>query len=60
LKQLAVVTDDIAKGKLDTPIPSMHQYKEISQLRDSIEKLQIKLSNYSKDRERDSQNESRQ
>ncbi len=60
LKQLAVVTDDIAKGKLDTPIPSMHQYEEISQLRDSIEELKLTLSNYNNDRKRDFQDDNRQ
>ncbi len=46
LKQLTTVTDDMAKGKFDTPIPSVRQHDEICQLRDSIEELQYTLSNY--------------
>lgn len=47
LKQLTKVANDIATGKFDTPIPEMDHSDEISQLRDSIEKMQYSISNYS-------------
>ena len=46
LKQLTKVANDIASGKFDTPMPDMKHSNEISQLRDSIEKMQYSLSNY--------------
>ncbi len=53
LRLLVKVTDDIANGKLDTPIPDMNQYVEISKLRDSIEEVQFTLSNLSVDEVKD-------
>lgn len=47
LKQLTKVANDIATGKFDTPMPEMDHSDEISQLRDSIEKMQYSISNYS-------------
>lgn len=44
LKQLTKVANDIASGKLDTPVPEMEHSDEISQLRDSIEEMQYRLS----------------
>ena len=44
LKQLTKVANDIACGKLDTPLPEMEHGDEISQLRDSIEEIQYRLS----------------
>ncbi len=46
LKQLTKVAQDIAKGKFDTPVPEMKHNDEISQLRDSIEEMQYKISNH--------------
>lgn len=46
LKQLTKVANDIACGEFDTPMPEMKHSDEISQLRDSIEKMQYSLSNY--------------
>lgn len=46
LKQLTNAANDIAKGKFDTPVPEMKHNDEISQLRDAIEELQYRLSNY--------------
>ena len=46
LKQLTQVVDDITEGKYDTPMPDMKHNDEISQLGDSIEGMQYKLSNY--------------
>ncbi len=46
LKQLTIVTDDMAKGKFDTPLPHAREHDEIYQLRESIEELQYTLSNY--------------
>jgi methyl-accepting chemotaxis protein len=46
LKQLTKVANDIAKGKFDTSMPEMKHNDEISQLRDSIEEMQYRLSNY--------------
>ena len=45
LKQLTKVANDIAKGKFDTPMPEMKHNDEISQLRDSIEEMQYRISN---------------
>ena len=45
LKQLTKVADDITKGKFDTPVPEMKHNDEIRQLRDSIEKMQFRISN---------------
>ena len=45
LKQLTKVANDIAKGKFDTPMPEMKHDDEISQLRDSIEEMQYRISN---------------
>lgn len=45
LRQLTKVANDIAKGKFDTPMPEMKYKDEISQLRDSIEEMQYRLSN---------------
>lgn len=45
LKQLTKVANDIASGKFDTPMPEMEHSDEISQLRDSIEEMQYRLSN---------------
>jgi methyl-accepting chemotaxis protein len=45
LKQLTKVANDIAKGKFDTSMPEMKYKDEISQLRDSIEEMQYRLSN---------------
>lgn len=47
LKLLTKVANDIATGKFDTPMPEMDHSDEISQLRDSIEKMQYSISNYS-------------
>ncbi|MCR5573875.1 MAG: HAMP domain-containing protein [Bacteroidaceae bacterium] len=44
LKQLTKVANDIASGKLDTLVPEMEHSDEISQLRDSIEEMQYRLS----------------
>lgn len=49
LKQLNQAVNDIAEGKFDTPMPEMKHNDEISQLRDSIEGMQYKLSNYKDD-----------
>ena len=49
LKQLTKVAKDIASGKFDTPVPEMEHSDEISQLRDSIEEMQFRLSNYAED-----------
>ena len=49
LKQLTKVAKDIANGKFDTPVPEMEHSDEISQLRDSIEEMQFRLSNYAED-----------
>ena len=49
LKQLNQAVNDIAEGKFDTPMPEMKHNDEISQLRDSIEGMQFKLSNYKDD-----------
>jgi HAMP domain-containing protein len=46
LKQLTNAANDIAEGKFDTPVPEMKHNDEISQLRDAIEELQYRLSNY--------------
>lgn len=46
IKQLTQVTDSIAKGHFDTPLPEVKHNDEISQLRDSIEEMQFTLSNY--------------
>ena len=46
IKQLIQTTDDIAKGKFDTPMPELKYNDEMGQLRDSIEKMQFMLSNY--------------
>ncbi|MBR4897880.1 MAG: HAMP domain-containing protein [Prevotella sp.] len=45
LKQLTQVTDDINNGHFDTPIPELKHNDELSQLRDSIQEMQFKLSN---------------
>ena len=45
LKQLTKVANDIAKGKFDTSLPEMKHNDEISQLRDSIEEMQYRISN---------------
>ena len=45
LRQLARSADDMAKGRFDTPMPEMEHNDEISQLRDSIEKMQFAVSN---------------
>jgi HAMP domain-containing protein len=45
LRQLTKVANDIAKGKFDTSMPEMKYKDEISQLRDSIEEMQYRLSN---------------
>jgi len=52
LKQLTLVTDDMAKGKFDTPLPRISQQDEICQLRDSIEELQYTLSSYAESEKR--------
>ena len=46
LKQLTKVANDIAKGKFDTTMPEMKHNDEISQLRDSIEEMQYRISNH--------------
>ena len=46
LKQLTKVANDIAKGKFDTTMPEMKYNDEISQLRDSIEEMQYRISNH--------------
>jgi HAMP domain-containing protein len=45
LRQLTKVANDIAKGKFDTSMPEIKYKDEISQLRDSIEEMQYRLSN---------------
>lgn len=52
LKQLAKVANDIASGKFDTPVPEMEHSDEISQLRDSIEEMQYRLSNLAESQDR--------
>ena len=52
LKQLTKVANDIASGKFDTPVPEMEHSDEISQLRDSIEEMQYRLSNYADSQDR--------
>ncbi len=49
LKQLTAVTDDMAQGKFDTPLPNTSYNDETGILRDSIEELQYTLSNYAAD-----------
>lgn len=44
LKQMVLVADDMAYGKLDTPLPEVKHYDEICQLRDSLEDLQAILT----------------
>ena len=46
LKQLAKVTDDIAKGQFYTPIPQSRHNDEIGQLCDSMENMQYRLFQY--------------
>lgn len=46
VKRLVRITDDMANGKFDTPMPEMKYNDELSQLRDSIEEMQFLLSNY--------------
>lgn len=46
LNDLSILANDIAKGNFDTPLPKTKHNDEISRLRDSIEKMQFKLSNY--------------
>lgn len=46
LKHLTKVANDIAKGKFDTTMPEMKHNDEISQLRDSIEEMQYRISNH--------------
>lgn len=46
LKQLAKATNDIAKGKFDTPMPEIKHNDEIGQLRESLENMQYALSRY--------------
>ena len=45
LKQLTQLTDDISNGRFDTPVPELKHNDEISELRDSIQEMQFKLSN---------------
>lgn len=44
LNQLTQMTDDITKGKYDTPVPETSHDDEIGRLRDSIEEMQFTLS----------------
>ena len=46
LNQLRQMTDNITKGQYETPAPEVKHNDEISQLRDSIEKMQYVLSNH--------------
>lgn len=45
LNQLTQLTDDISNGRFDTPVPELKHNDEISELRDSIQEMQFKLSN---------------
>ena len=44
IKQLTRVTDDIAQGKFDTPLPETTHKDELAELRNSIQKMQFNLS----------------
>jgi hypothetical protein len=44
LKQMFLVADDMAYGKLDTPLPEVEHNDEICQLRDSLEDIQAILT----------------
>lgn len=44
LNQLTQMTDDMTKGKYDTPVPETSHDDEIGRLRDSIEEMQFTLS----------------
>lgn len=57
LKQLTNLTEDITKGRFDTPVPELKHNDEISQLRDSIEEMQFTLSNYADNAKHASANE---
>jgi HAMP domain-containing protein len=48
LKKLVALTDDMAKGKYDSPMPDIETDDEIGLLRDSLENLQYSLSAKSK------------
>lgn len=44
LKKLVALTDDMAKGKYDSPMPDIETEDEVGLLRDSLENLQYSLS----------------
>ena len=46
LKYLARSAEQVAEGHFDTPLPELHDYDEIHQLRDSFEHMQHALANY--------------
>ena len=46
MRQLTRITDDIAKGQFDTPLPELKHNDEVGRLRDSIQEMQFTLSNY--------------
>ena len=52
MKQLIQVTDNIAKGNFNTPVPGLKYPDEMSQLCDSIEEMKYSLSNYADDKKR--------
>ncbi len=46
IKQLAMSTDEVAKGHFDTPLPEVRSKDEIQLLRDSFDKMQQSLTLY--------------
>lgn len=46
VKQLTILTNEIAKGNFDAPMPDIAHDDEIGKLRESIERMQFSLSNY--------------
>ena len=52
LNKLITLTDGMAKGKFDAPMPDMKHNDEISQLAESIENMRFTLCNYMDDSKR--------
>ena len=46
IRLLALSADDVAKGNFQTPLPELNSRDEIHQLRDSFQKMQQSLSQY--------------
>ena len=46
IKLLAQSADEVAKGNFNTPLPELKSRDEIHQLRDSFEKMQLSLAQY--------------